>query len=226
METVTITLDGVEVSGNSIMTILDLATESGVYIPTLCNDKNLQPYGACRLCMVEDESSNTLLAACVTPIRSGMVINTRSERVMERRRVILQLMLASHPDSCMVCDKGNRCQLRELASEMGIGVSGFQRIPLSSTIEQVNPFIERDMSKCVLCAKCIRACEELVVTGAIDYIDRGFVSRPATLNNMPLETSECTFCGTCVALCPTGALMEKEKTYHGTTADIIDTICP
>ncbi len=226
METVTITLDGVEVSGHSTMTILDLAIESGVHIPTLCDDKNLKPYGSCRLCMVEDESSNNLIAACVTPIRSGMIINTRSERVMERRRVILHLMLASHPDSCLICDKGNRCQLRELASEMGIGIVEFQKIPLSSTIEQVNPFIERDMSKCVLCAKCIRACEELVVTGAIDYIDRGFVSRPATLNNMPLETSECTFCGTCVALCPTGALMEKEKTYHGTTTDIIDTICP
>ena len=226
MEAVTITLDGIEVSGYSGMTILELARESGVDIPTLCYDAHLKPFGACRLCVVENQLSGALLAACVTPIQSGMSINTRSPRVVERRKVILQLMLASHPDSCLICDKGNRCQLRELASEMGIGLVEFQRIPQPGAIEEVNPFIERDLSKCVLCAKCIRACEELVVEGAIDYINRGFVSKPATLNDMPLEKSECTFCGTCVALCPTGALMEKEKTYRGTTTTTVDTICP
>ena len=145
---------------------------------------------------------------------------------MERRKIIIQLMLASHPDSCLVCDKGNRCQLRKLASEMGIGLVEFQRIPQLGAIEEVNPFIERDLSKCILCAKCIRADQELVVEGAIDYIDRGFASKPATLNDMPLEKSECTFCGTCVALCPTGALMEKERTYRGTTTTTVDTVCP
>ncbi|MFC1932416.1 formate dehydrogenase subunit alpha [Chloroflexota bacterium] len=226
MEAITITLDGVEVSGYSGMTILDLARESGVDIPTLCHDPYLTPIGACRLCLVEDEPSGALLAACVSPIRPGMVINTRSPRVMERRKVIIQFILASHPESCLVCDKGNRCQLRELASEMGIGLVKFQRIPQLSTIEEVNPFIERDLSKCILCAKCIRADHELVVEGAIDYIGRGFTSKPATLNDMPLEKSECTFCGTCVALCPTGALMEKEKTFHGTTAKTVETVCP
>jgi len=145
---------------------------------------------------------------------------------MERRKVIIQLILASHPDSCLVCDKGNRCQLRKLASEMGIGLVEFQRIPQLHAIEEVNPFIERDLSKCVLCAKCIRADQELVVEGAIDYIERGFASKPATLNDLPLEKSECTFCGTCVALCPTGALMEKEMTYRGTTTTTVDTVCP
>ena len=226
MEAITITLDGVEVSGYPGMTILDLARESGVDIPTLCHDPYLTPIGACRLCLVEDEPSGALLAACVAPIRPGMVINTRSPRVMERRKIIIQLMLASHPDSCLVCDKGNRCQLRGLASEMGIGLVEFQRIPQLDTIEEVNPFIERDLSKCILCAKCIRADQELVVEGAIDYIDRGSAARPATLNDTPLEKSECTFCGTCVALCPTGALMEKERTFHGTTTTTVDTVCP
>ncbi|MFC2072079.1 formate dehydrogenase subunit alpha [Chloroflexota bacterium] len=226
MEAITITLDGVEVSGYSGMTILDLARESGVDIPTLCNDPHLAPIGACRLCLVEDERSGALLAACVAPITPGMVINTRSPRVIERRKVIIQFMLASHPDSCLVCDKGNRCQLRKLASEMGIGLVEFQRIPQLATIEEVNPFIERDLSKCILCGKCIRADQELVVEGAIDYIERGFASKPATLNDMPLEKSECTFCGTCVALCPTGALMEKERIYRGTTTTTVDTVCP
>jgi len=226
VEAITITLNGVEVSGYPGTTILDLARESGVDIPTLCHDPCLSSIGACRLCLVEDESVGTLLAACVAPIRPGMVINTRSPRVLERRKVIIQFILASHPDSCLVCDKGNRCQLRKLAAEMGIGLVRFHKIPQPDIIEEVNPFIERDLSKCILCAKCIRADHELVVEGAIDYIERGFASRPATLNDMPLEKSECTFCGTCVALCPTGALMEKEKTFHGTTATTVETVCP
>jgi len=226
LETITITLNSVEVSGYAGMTILDLARESGVDIPTLCHDPHLTPAGACRLCLVEDERSKALLAACVTPIRPGMVINTRSPRVIERRKVIIQLMLASHPDSCLVCDKGNRCQLRKLAAEMGLGLSAFQRIPQASVIQDINPFIERDLSKCILCGKCLRADQELVVEGALDYIGRGFTAKPATLNNRPLEQSECTFCGTCVALCPTGALMEKEMSYRGTATTTVATICP
>jgi formate dehydrogenase alpha subunit len=226
LQPVTITLDGREVSGYPGMTVLELAKESGIDIPTLCYDPQLASVGACRVCLVEDERNGALLASCVTPIASGMVINTRSPRVMERRKTIIELMLASHPDSCLVCDKGNRCQLRQIAADLGVGLVELQRIPRMASIEEVNPFLERDLSKCILCAKCIRACQELVVEGAIDYFQRGFTTIPATLNNMPLENSECTFCGTCVALCPTGALTEKEKTYRGTTQTAVQTICP
>jgi len=208
------------------MTILELAKESGIDIPTLCHDPQLDSVGACRVCLVEDERNNALLASCVAPIASGMVINTHSPRVIERRKTIVKLMLASHPDSCLVCDKGNRCQLRKIASDLDIGLVELQRIPQMAGIEEVNPFLERDLSKCILCAKCIRACQELVVEGAIDYFQRGFAAIPATLNNLPLENSECTFCGTCVALCPTGALAEKEKTYRGTTQAVVQTTCP
>jgi formate dehydrogenase alpha subunit len=226
LQPITITLDGREVSGYPGMTILELAKESGVEIPTLCHDNHLPPAGACRVCLVENEQSGALLASCVTPIASGMVINTHSPRVIERRKIIVKLMLTSHPDSCLVCDKGNRCQLRQIASDLGIGLVELQRIPQMASIEEVNPFLERDLSKCILCAKCIRACQELVVEGAIDYFQRGFTTIPATLNNSPLESSECTFCGTCVALCPTGALTEKEKAYRGTTQTVVQTTCP
>ncbi|MFC1947901.1 formate dehydrogenase subunit alpha [Chloroflexota bacterium] len=226
MEAITITLDEIEVSGYPGMTILDLARESGVSIPTLCHDPYLSSIGACRICLVEEENTKALLASCVTPIRAGMVINTYSPRVLERRKMILEFLLASHPDSCLVCDKGNRCELRSLAAEMGIGKLELNKIPLSSNIVDVNPFLERDLSKCIMCARCIRADQELVVVGAIDYIERGFISRPATFDNLPLENSECTFCGTCVSLCPTGALKEKKSPYNGTTTTVIDTICP
>jgi formate dehydrogenase alpha subunit len=226
LQPITITLDGREVSGYPGMTILELAKESGVEIPTLCHDNHLSPTGACRVCLVENEQNGALLASCVTPIASGMVINAHSPRVIERRKTIVKLMLTSHPDSCLVCDKGNRCQLRQIASNLGIGLVELQRIPQMASIEEVNPFLERDLSKCILCAKCIRACQELVVEGAIDYFQRGFTTIPATLNNLPLENSECTFCGTCVALCPTGALMEKDRTYGGTTKATTETTCP
>ncbi|MFO8010039.1 MAG: molybdopterin-dependent oxidoreductase [Dehalococcoidia bacterium] len=222
---ITITLDGVEVSGQPGMTILELARESGIHIPTLCHDEHLKPYGACRICLVENEQNGSLLASCVAPIGPGMVINTRSEKVLEGRRTIVRLMLASHPDSCMVCDKGNRCQLRQIAGELGVGWIDLHRIPHPAEIRDVNPFIERDLSKCIMCAKCIRADQELVVEGAIDYFNRGFSSRPATVGDVGLELSECTFCGTCVAICPTGALSEKAKPYHGTTTKVVPTVC-
>ncbi|MFC1963681.1 formate dehydrogenase subunit alpha [Chloroflexota bacterium] len=226
MDLITIVLNGREVSGYPNMTVLELARESGIEIPTLCHDPHLHPAGACRICLVEDERSGKLLASCVTPIESGMMINTTSPRVLERRKVIIELILASHPDSCLVCDKGNDCELRRIASDMGVGLVHLQKIHQSAAFQDVNPFIERDLSKCILCAKCIRADHEIVVEGAIDYIDRGFSSKPATLNNTPLEKSDCTFCGTCVALCPTGALIEKDPAYRGTTATTVTTICP
>jgi formate dehydrogenase alpha subunit len=208
------------------MTVLELARETGIEIPTLCHEPYLKPIGACRLCLVENEASGALLASCVTPITPGMNINTASPRVIEHRKTIVRLMLASHPDSCVVCDKGNRCQLRQIAAGLGIGDTGLERIPQPAVMTEINPYIARDLSKCILCARCIRACQELVVEGVIDYCKRGFKAYPATFGDFPLEKSECTFCGTCVAVCPTGALMEKEKPYQVTARTSVTTTCP
>ncbi len=223
---VTITMNGLVASGREGMSILDLAKEMGIQIPTLCHDPHLAPYGACRLCLVEDEKSGALLASCVTPISPGMVIHTASPRVLEARKIVVQLMLAAHPESCLVCDKGNRCQLRQIAAELGIGLLDLYKLPNYSGTQEVNPFIRRDLSKCILCAKCIRADHELVVVGAIDYFHRGFETKPATLHDQPLEKSECTFCGACVDLCPTGALIERESSFHGAATKTFSSVCP
>ncbi len=115
---VTITMNGLVASGREGMSILDLAKEMGIQIPTLCHDPHLAPYGACRLCLVEDEKSGALLASCVTPISPGMVIHTASPRVLEARKIVVQLMSAAHPESCLLCDKGTRCQLRQIAPQL------------------------------------------------------------------------------------------------------------
>lgn len=225
MQPVTITINQRVVSGHAGMTILEIARESKIDIPTLCDDSNLEPVGACRLCLVENEQSGALLASCVTTVSPGMVINTNSPRVLEHRKTIVKLLLASHPDACLICDKGNRCRLRQIASSLNIGFNELEKIPQFAAIHELNPFIARDAAKCVLCGKCVRACREMVVEGAIDYYRRGFGARPATLNDSPLERSQCTFCGACLALCPTGALMEQLMPYQGTTGLSVRTTC-
>ncbi len=225
MDTIAITLNGTPVSGRPGMTILELAQEVGVKIPTLCHDPSLKPAGACRVCLVEEEKSGRLLASCVTPIVSGMMIHTESTTVIENRKVIVKLMMASHPESCLLCDKGNRCQLRKIAADLGIGTVNYYPMPHFSGTQEVNPFIQRDLSKCILCGKCIRADQELVVVGALDYMHRGFDARPATVFDGPLETSECTFCGTCVTVCPTGALFERGRRHLGTIGVRTPSVC-
>lgn len=226
MKPITITLDGSEVSGHTGMTILELATEVGIEIPTLCYDSHLSPLGACRVCLVEDASTGRLLASCVTPITAGMIIHTRSQRVLENRRIVVELMLASHPDTCIVCDEGNRCKLRKIATDLGIGLSSLERIPTYHPVVDLNPFIRRDLSKCIRCGRCIRADREIAVVGAIDYTDRGFESRPATLLDVPLEQTDCNFCGICVSVCPTGALSERTRISTNTASQATRTVCP
>ncbi len=225
MEEITISLNGQNVSCAAGSTILQAAEKQGVAIPTLCYHPELKPYGACRICLVEEEKSGRLLAACVAPVMQDMQISTHSERVLEHRQNILRLMIAEHPESCIVCSKGNRCRLRGLAANFGLAETGLHPMPNFSPLEEANPFIIRDLSKCILCAKCIRADHELVVVGAIDYNRRGFRSRPATLLEKGLEQSSCTFCGTCVSVCPTGALSLKNLYFTGTPEREAVSVC-
>lgn len=225
MDTIPLTVDGKKITCPSGTSIMDAAEQNGIKIPRLCHHPDLKPFGACRMCLVEDEKTGRLMASCVTPAARDMVLQTASPRIVKHRRNIARLMIAEHPESCIVCSKGNRCQLRQVAANLGIGETGLYHMPNFKPLEQANPFIIRDLSKCILCGKCIRADHELVVVGAIDYNLRGFGSRPATAHELGLEQSSCTFCGTCVSLCPTGALSTKNTRYVGSPDYESDSIC-
>ncbi len=225
MESIALTINGKKVTCRSGENLLSVAEKNGIFIPTLCHHPELKPYGACRMCLVEDEKTGRLMAACVTPSAKDMAIQTDTGRIVNHRRNIVRLMMAEHPESCIVCSKGNRCELRGLAARLGIAETRLYPMPNYKPYEELNPFIVRDLSKCILCGKCIRADHELVATGAIDYNDRGFASRPATLMEMPLEESTCTFCGTCVSMCPTGALSPKHAGFVGTPEKELNSVC-
>lgn len=225
MENIVLTIDNKRISCSPGTSILEAAAKNGIKIPHLCYHPELKPFGACRLCLVEDEKTGRLMAACVTPAAQNMAIRTATPRIVSHRRNIVRLMIAEHPESCIVCSKGNRCRLRWVAAQMGVGETHLYPMPNYKTLEQANPFIIRDLSKCILCGKCIRADHELVVVGAIDYNLRGFPSRPATVHELGLERSNCTFCGTCVSMCPTGALSVKNSRYVGSPETESFSIC-
>ncbi len=218
MESITLSIDGKNITCSAGTSILNAAQELEIKIPTLCHHPDLKPVGACRLCLVEDEETGRIMASCVTPVAPKMSILTDTDRIKTHRRNIIRLMMAEHPESCVVCSKGNRCRLRQFAAQLGIGETNLYPMPNYKTLEQANPFIIRDLSKCILCGKCIRADHELVVVGAIDYNLRGFKSRPTTVHDRGLEQSNCTFCGTCLSMCPTGALSQNNKSYISTPA--------
>ncbi len=225
MDEISLTINGKNISCPPGTSILNAAKENGIKIPTLCHHPHLEPVGACRLCLVEDEKTGRIMASCVTPVSPNMVIQTDTPTIKKHRINIIRLMMANHPESCIVCSQGNRCELRQIAAELGVGQIGLYPMPHYTGLEEANPFIIRDLSKCILCGKCVRADHELVVVGAIDYNLRGFKSRPATVHEMPLEKSNCTFCGTCVSLCPTGALSVKNTRYVGSPQNESSAIC-
>ncbi|MBE9501530.1 MAG: (2Fe-2S)-binding protein, partial [Chloroflexi bacterium] len=189
MEEITLSLNGLQVTGRPGTTILELAQQNDISIPTLCYDPHLKPAGACRVCLVENEATGVLLASCVTPIASGMVINTESPKAIEARRTVVELLLASYPDACLICDEGSSCELGKIAFDLGVAEVRYSPMRHYYPIEDTNPFIERDLTKCILCGKCIRGCQELQEVGAIDYAYRGFDSIPATSLEVPLEQS-------------------------------------
>ena len=211
MAEVKVTIDGSPVSGHEGMTILEVAQENGIDIPTLCHIPELPPTGACRVCVVEVEGSRTLVGSCHTPITPGMVIYTHSPKVLETRRVIVELLLASHCGSCFMCEKANICELRKVAADLDVGLSRFQVRKRYYPIEDVSPYIQRDLSKCILCRRCVRACNEIAKQKVLAIAYRGFDSKVIVDLDQPLDKDVCRDCDVCISYCPTGALSKPRK---------------
>jgi NADP-reducing hydrogenase subunit HndD len=229
----TFVLNGREVQFERDESILDAARRAGVEIPTLCYLKGATPTSACRVCLVEAAGGRSLVAACSTPATKGMQVLTNSERVHNARKMNIELLLSSGKHDCIVCEANGDCRLQDLAYSYSIKEPRFTPRAKEEMypVEDVNPFIVRDFSRCVLCGRCIQACNEVVVNRAISYGYRGSANKVVTGGDMPYndkEYSECVFCGQCVQVCPVGALTEKKAKGLGRPWEIekIRTTCP
>jgi len=211
MGEITVTINGSQLSGSEGMTILEAAQENGIDIPTLCNRPELTPIGACRICVVEVEGSRTLVGSCHTPITQGMVIYTHSPKVLETRKVIVELLLASHCGSCFMCDKANVCELRRIAADLEVGLPRFRVRKRYYHIEDVSPYIVSDLTKCILCRRCVRACNEIKKARVFGIAYRGFASKVVVDFDQPIDKDVCQDCDVCISFCPTGALSRVKK---------------
>jgi NADH dehydrogenase/NADH:ubiquinone oxidoreductase subunit G len=204
---VQIVMDGKEVRAREGMTILEVAEREGVEIPTLCHSPDLTPEGVCRICAVEVEGARALVGSCHTPITAGMVVHTRSPKVLAARRVNLELLLAAHTGPCVTDPNAGSCQLHNLASDLEIGPPRFRVAePRRYPVEEANPYVRRDLSKCILCRKCVRACDEIAGVAILGIGYRGFQSKIVVGCDEPLVAEVCRDCGVCIYYCPTGAL--------------------
>jgi len=192
-------------------TILSALKRIGINIPTLCNMEDLSPTGACRLCVVEDAITGELITSCSTPVRDKLEILTHSPKVIEARKTIVELLLTNHPENCLYCDKSGNCELQRLAEELNIREKTFYGDKPDYKTDRSSPGIVRDMSKCILCGRCVRICEEVLEISAIDLINRGKKTRIETVFQKGLYYSDCIHCGLCISACPTGAILEKSN---------------
>lgn len=215
MNSVTLTIDGKEVATAAGNTILMAARQAGIHIPTLCYHPKLPISGACRACVVEVEGRPTLVASCATPVAHGMVIHTQSERVLRARRLVVQLLLSGGDHNCLTCQANGACELQDMAYELGVESLDFSVDSPGYSKDTSNAMIERDLNKCILCGRCVRACNEMQVNEVIDFGYRGGKARIVTAWDLPYGESNCVFCGECVSVCPTGALTEVQAKFQG-----------
>lgn len=223
IRTVTLTIDGRTVEVASGTTILNAAKGLGISIPVLCHHPRLSVTGACRVCIVE--VNGVPETSCTTPVQDGMNVITNSPHIEALRRDILDLILSDHPYDCMVCERAGDCELQELAYKYQIRTPIFRGERRIYTKKDGNPFVERDMEKCILCGRCVKVCDEVQGVGAIDYAYKGFETKICP----PFERDlKCEFCGQCISVCPTGALVSKPSLGKGRKRDVqtVESVCP
>jgi formate dehydrogenase major subunit len=225
---VSLTIDGEQVTVPEGTTVLRAAALAGINIPKLCASDMLEPFGSCRLCLVEIEGAKGLPASCTTEVREGMKVATQNKRIADIRRNVMELYISDHPLDCLTCSVNGDCELQDMAGEVGLrevryGFDGANH--LDSVKDTSNPYFTFDPSKCIVCSRCVRACEEVQGTFALTIDGRGFASRVAASQDQPFLDSECVSCGACVQACPTATLTENSLIEKGVPEHTVITTC-
>ena len=222
-----IVIDGRPFTVREGKTVLEVCREANIFIPTLCHDARLEPYGGCRMCIVEIKGTPRPVASCTTPVMDGMAISTSTPQIEELRRLALELILSDHPNDCMTCEKAGSCELQELAYRYEVKPGEYFGEQRNLPKREDNPFITYEPSKCILCARCTRICHEVVMADTIELVGRGFHAMPDTAYSVPRSLENCEFCGQCVSTCPTGALTDRKGRGQGRSRDLkkVKTTC-
>ncbi len=204
-----ITVNNREIEAMKGETILQALRRAGISIPTLCNMEGFTPSGACRLCVVEVSGKKDLVTACSYPVEEWMEIQTHSPRVIKARRIIVELLLAGHPDDCLYCERNVHCELQNLAYELNIRERKSSGKKINKIKDLSSPAIVRDPAKCILCGRCVRICEEVMACSTFEFLGKGNMSGITTTYNQGINLSSCITCGQCIMACPTSALYER-----------------
>jgi formate dehydrogenase major subunit len=225
---VTLEIDGIQVTVAAGTSIMRAAAESGVNVPKLCATDSLEPFGSCRLCLVEIEGRKGYPASCTTPAEQGMKVRTQSPKLQALRKGVMELYISDHPLDCLTCAANGNCELQDMAGVTGLrevryGYDGENHI--HSNKDESNPYFTYDPSKCIVCNRCVRACEETQGTYALTISGRGFESRVSPGQDQPFMESECVSCGACVQVCPTATLQEKTVIEKGQAEHSVVTTC-
>lgn len=213
MSKIKLTINNREVEAYEGKTILEVARENGIHIPTLCYLKDFTGSGACRVCQVEVEGVKNLCASCVYPVRESMVVKTNSMRALDARRRVVELIVSNHSKDCLSCIRNTNCELQRLCQELGVREDAFKGGKTDATFDEVSPGVVRNTAKCILCGRCVAACQKLQGIGVLGYMDRGFKTKVGPVFDRSLNDVNCIQCGQCINVCPVGALQEKEEIH-------------
>ena len=204
-----LTINGKPAEVQEGATLMEAAASVGIKVPSLCHLKNVHTYGSCRICVVEVEGMKNLQASCIVKAKEGMTVHTNSPKVRAARKVLYELLLSDHPKDCLNCNRNQNCELQELGYELGVTECRLEGETSEARLD-ISPSITRDTSKCILCRRCVTACNQIQHVGAIQAQNRGFKTTISPAMGLPLNSTACAMCGQCTVVCPTGALQETD----------------